>query len=1374
MFQKRKKRFFSGILIAAVLMSAIPVSVYAETGQKLSLEDQDAKSVSGWVGEIDRGSDFDFYGVVPSSDWYQNNNAEFVLCSSPTDSVDGVTDVIEYNPYYKTKDNSKGKIYKDYPLDVPGYYSLSAFCDISLQSPNDIGKLKIEAYDNTTGTGEPVNSSSSASAIFKSGEWDTVSIKNFHMTSRVKMIRIVLEASADPIDENNYIDFDGLSVLLTQVAAPPIISHLDGDTVTFTEGSFAVPLDKDSNVTAKVDTDFGRTYAGGSITASITNNGVAAEDVLELAQTGGITLSGGTVFYSGTSIGAYSGGTSGTALTILLNSNANDTSAAALIKAITYKNTNTLKPNTNPRTVMISASDSTNASEPVHTTVHVQSVNYAPVRKSGVGESVSASLPVKTSYSLDLSTIFEDPDIDPLSYKIKVNNGNEQTTTRNYTFTPATAGTYTIVFTANDGSVDSIDTYTVTLTAVNTAPVRKSGVEASTSINMTVNTEYSMDLSTIFQDADDDPLTYKVSVNDEPECSVGKNTAFTPDVVGTYKMVYKANDGTVDSVDTYTVTLNVKAANTPPVRKSGVNETVTDSVAVKKAYPIILNTIFEDADHDTLTYKVAINGGAEVIADESYSYTPTAVGTDTLVFRANDGNIDSTDTFTVTLMAVNTLPARKSGVGESVSGNVTSNTIYSVDLSQIFEDENKDPLTYKVKVNGGTEETVGKDYSFTPTAAGTYTLVFKANDGHSDSADIYTVTLNAKEPNRAPVRKNGVIDMDTIIAPVNLQLSISLEPFFEDADGDPLTYKVKIDDQPEVEVNKLFHYLVSTVGTHTLIFKANDGFADSTETYTLYVTATKVPVRSIAAPGPVTGITNGSAKTASSLGLPANVNINTDMGPKTAVVSWNVGASSYDPDEKAEQTFEVEGTVNLPEEVYNPDGISLNVTINVTVKAEELVNKVLERISPLSPVTGILNGSVKTAPALGLPANVSLQTDHGIVSAHVTWDVAGSSYDPGQKTEQTFEIKGTVSIPSGVINPNGISLDITVEVTVDAESLTDKTLEKISPLSPVKMIANGTAKTVTALGIPARVKLGTNAGNVYADLIWDLDSSSYDPNIRDEQTFTVEGTVILPDHVINPFGIPLEIRIEVTVLEEQEEQEYYTLRIRVTKRPDKVSYMLGEDLDTQGLEVTEYQKASPSNAVRKTVLSEGQYDLEYDLARTGTCNVKVIYYGTGRDGNEKEFTDEFPVMIKELPRDDRNDDDDREITKPVRKRQGGDDDHYYSGSWHSDENGWRFSGKDGSSPANRWVYTDWKGSKDWYFFDEKGYMVTGWYEYKGNMYYLNPVSDGKKGYMFTGWNVIEGKWYYFSETADETKGSMLKDTITPDGYRVGPDGARVS
>lgn len=1368
---KKKKRFLSGLLIAAVLMSAIPVSVYAETGQLLSFDDQDAKSVAGWVGEIDSRSGFDFYNVVPNADWYQNSNTEFVLEKSPTDTDDNTTDVIEYNPFYKTKNNSKGKIYKDYPLNIPGYYILSASCDISLQNPNDIGKLHIELFDNTEG-GEPINSASSASAEYQSGGWDHVLINNLQVTSRVKMIRVVLEASTNPVDENNYIDFDGLNVSLTQSAAPPIISNLDGDTVTFTEGSVPVKLDKDSNVTVKVDTDFGRTYAGGSVTASITSNGVATEDVLEIAQTGGITLSGSNVLYSGTSIGTYSGGTSGTNLSISLNSSANDTNVAALINAITYKNTNTVKPDTKKRTVMVSAADNTNATEPVYTTVNVQGVNYAPVRKSGVGATASASLPVKNAFSIDLGTIFEDPDTDSMTYKVKINTDSQVTATENYSFMPPAAGTYTLVFTASDGAVDSADTYTVTLTAVNTAPVRKSGVGASKSEDITVNTGFTIDLSTIFEDSDEDALNYKVKINGQAEEAVSDKPTFTPNAIGTLTLVFKANDGIADSEDTYTVTLNVKAANTPPTRKSSVVASVTDSVPVKKAYPINLNTIFEDIDSDNLTYKVKINGGTEVTADESYSYTPAAVGTDILVFRANDGKADSTDTYTVTLSAVNSIPVRKSGAGAVQSGNITAYATYSLDLSTIFEDENNDTLSYKVKVNGEAEMAADESYKFIPIAVGTYTLVFKANDGISDSTDIYTVTLNVKAPNTAPERKDGVGDTLTCEQPVNTSINVTLMNIFQDADNDPLTYKVKVDDEPEVTADNDFSYKPTTTGTHTLVFRANDGIADSTETYTIIFTATENPVISIAPSEAVTGIANGTAKTASALGLPEHVNLITYTGNVPADVTWDVEASSYDPTQKTEQTFVVEGTVTLPAGVYNPDGLPLDVTVNVTVKAEVLVDKVLESISPLSPVTGILNGTAKTAAALGLPVNVDLETDNGTVPANVTWDVASSSYDPDLKTAQTFEVEGTVTLPAKVINPDSVSLDITVEVTVDAESLTDKILEKIYPLPSIKGIPNGTAKTVTALGIPARVNLGTDAGNVQADVIWDLDSSSYDPNISEEQTFSVEGIVELPDYVINPDGIPLDVTINLTVMEEEAEQEYYTLRIKVTKRPDKVSYTLGEDLDTQGLEVTEYQKASPSNAVRKIVLPEGQYDLEYNLARTGTRTVKVIYYAADRYGNEKEFTDDFTVTVKDLPRDD-SDDDDRDITEPG-KRTGGDDDHYYPGNWQSDEKGWKITGKDGSQPVNRWVYTDWKGKNDWYFFDENGYMVTGWFEYKGSIYYLNPVSDGKKGYMYTGWNMIDGKWYYFSEAAGAAKGSMLKDTVTPDGHRVGPDGERIS
>ncbi|MBE5991534.1 MAG: hypothetical protein E7247_03965 [Paenibacillaceae bacterium] len=1371
MILKKKKRFISCVLIAAVLMSAIPISVYADTGQILSEDDQDAKSISGWVGEIDGRSNLFTVGD-PIKSWYQYNMQNPIEKSSPTDLLDSSDNIIEYCSYFLAGDNSKGTIHKDYILSSTGYFNLTASCQMFLQFPEDAAKLKIEVYDNTAGTGVPINSSLVA-AQYKNGEWDSVLINNLYITSHAKMIRVILEASTELNDSNDYVDFDGLSVMLAAAAAPPIISKLNEDTVSFTEGGSPVSLDKDSDVTVKVDSDFSKTYESGLVTASITGNGVAAEDVLELAQIGGITLSGSNVFYSGTLIGTYSGGSSGTNLTILLNSNANDTSVASLIKAIMYKNTNTVKPDTKTRTVMVSVTDNTNAAEPVYTTVNVQSVNYAPVRKSGVEETASASLPVKNAFTLNLGTIFEDPDTDPMTYKVKINTDPQVEALKDYSFTPPAAGTYTLVFTANDGTIDSTDTYTVSLTAVNTAPVRKNGVASSKSEDITVNTDFTIDLSTIFEDADGDTLNYKVKKNDQPEEAIGDKPTFTPDAVGTLTLVFKANDGIADSEDTYTVTLNVKAPNTPPSRKSSVNPSVTGSVPVNKAYPISLNTIFEDIDNDNLTYKVKINGGTEVAADENYSYTPAAIGTDTLVFRANDGKADSTDTYTLELSAVNTTPVRKNGVGAVQSQYIQVNNTYTLNLSTIFEDENMDALSYKVKVNEGAEMAADESYTFTPASVGTYTLVFKANDGISDSTEIYTVTLNVKALNTAPVRKSGLEETFTWERPVNTTIIVTLMHIFQDADNDPLNYKVKIDDEPEETADNIFSYKPTTTGSHTLVFKANDGIADSTETYTIIFIATENPVMLIPSPDPVTGIANGTAKTASALGLPGHLDIFTYTGNVPADVIWDVEASSYDPNEKTEQTFVVEGTVTLPAGVYNPDGLSLDVTINVTVKAEVLVDKVLESISPLSPVTGIPNGTAKTATALSLPVTVDLETDNGTVSANVTWNVADSSYDPDLKTAQTFEVEGTVTLPAKVINPNGVSLDMIVEVTVDAESLTDKILEIVYPLPSIKGITNGTAKTVTALGIPSRVTLGTDAGNVQADVIWDLDSSSYDPFISEEQTFTVDGIVVLPDNVANPDGISLEVTIHLTVLEEEEEQEYYTIRIKVTKRPDKVSYTLGEDLDTQGLEVTEYQKASPSNAVKKTVLSEGQYDLEYNLTRTGTRTVKVIYYAADRYGNEKEFTDEFTVRVKEPPRDDSDDDDDRDITEPG-MRKGGDDDHYYPGNWQSDQNGWRFTGKDGNSPANRWVYTDWKGSNNWYFFDEKGYMVTGWFEYKGNKYYLNPVSDGKKGYMYTGWNLIEGKWYYFSEAAGETKGSMLKDTTTPDGHRVGPDGERIS
>ena len=67
-------------------------------------------------------------------------------------------------------------------------------------------------------------------------------------------------------------------------------------------------------------------------------------------------------------------------------------------------------------------------------------------------------------------------------------------------------------------------------------------------------------------------------------------------------------------------------------------------------------------------------------------------------------------------------------------------------------------------------------------------------------------------------------------------------------------------------------------------------------------------------------------------------------------------------------------------------------------------------------------------------------------------------------------------------------------------------------------------------------------------------------------------------------------------------------------------------------------------------------------------------------------------------------------------------------------------------------------------------MMTGWLNYKGYQYYLNPVSDGFKGRMQTGWAEITQNWYFFETDLNNNQGHLYKNELTPDGYRVGPHG----
>ena len=86
------------------------------------------------------------------------------------------------------------------------------------------------------------------------------------------------------------------------------------------------------------------------------------------------------------------------------------------------------------------------------------------------------------------------------------------------------------------------------------------------------------------------------------------------------------------------------ADTAPAAATEGAEATVT----LHEAYTLDLTTVFSDFDGDSLTYMVSVNGADPVAADAAYSYAGGRVGTDTLVFTANDGEKTSAP-YTVTL-----------------------------------------------------------------------------------------------------------------------------------------------------------------------------------------------------------------------------------------------------------------------------------------------------------------------------------------------------------------------------------------------------------------------------------------------------------------------------------------------------------------------------------------------------------------------------------------------------------------------------------------------------------------------------------------------------------------------------------------------------
>ncbi len=278
------------------------------------------------------------------------------------------------------------------------------------------------------------------------------------------------------------------------------------------------------------------------------------------------------------------------------------------------------------------------------------------------------------------------------------------------------------------------------------------------------------------------------------------------------------------------------------------------------------------------------------------------------------------------------------------------------------------------------------------------------------------------------------------------------------------------------------------------------------------------------------------------------------------------------------------------------------------------------------------------------------------------------------------------------------------------------------------------------------------------------------------------------------------LNIEIKINRSDEENENGIKLGTINKLSEEVDFSLviPEDLEKEGRKF--YILRLHDGLVEKlevVVNEDGSYSFSTDRFSTYLVAYEDL------EVNPDEEVDQEPDEEVTEPDDPETSTDSEETTNTASSESEEVivmQDSYEGSEWTQDADGtWYLTKAEGSNALgwavkdNKWYYLDpatgkmqtgWQSiDNKWYFLSGSGAMETGWILSGNSWYYLNAVDgdmltgwqlvnnkwyylEPTNGNMLTGWQLVDGIWYYMTENGD-----MLADTMTPDGYLVGPSGA---
>lgn len=451
-----------------------------------------------------------------------------------------------------------------------------------------------------------------------------------------------------------------------------------------------------------------------------------------------------------------------------------------------------------------------------------------------------------TAVQLSIGSLIKHPQSIGLNYFVSIDGGEYKQITlssRKYTYAPTKAGTHTLLFkastakTLDEGKTSGVYTWTVTATGAdidNHAPVVKNPTEGPGQLGTTYGVMYwRPDLASIFSDPDGNTLTYSYSIDgsnfSEYYPSVGIHADYLkPD--GTHTVTIRATDPYGEYAE-FTVTIE-KSTNHLPTKKADAPGKLSVFVPVGLTYTVDANLYYEDVDAKDQGKLRFLNNRFQ----SAGSYTASTVGdTKTETAYGADSVDRSVDGIEITYTAI----------GIDKEDTATTGVAYTIDPAAL--DGINIPGNYLVRVSkgttGGAEQSFDGTFTVTPEEAAVYTIHIYG-DKSAATADNYVVQLTVEKPNTPPTLAEGVKASVKASAYEGIPWELDLSTIFYDADGDDLTYKVSVNDGEFEAADAKYSYTPATTENSVkLIFKANDGKVESSDTYIVKLDVKHTPTR---------------------------------------------------------------------------------------------------------------------------------------------------------------------------------------------------------------------------------------------------------------------------------------------------------------------------------------------------------------------------------------------------------------------------------------------------------------------------------------------------------------------------------------------------